>query len=126
MPRAKSPSRPAAAADAAPATPAIPAQAPLSAAQKRYLRGFAHALRPVVLLGQKGLTDAVLAEVEGALAHHELVKVKLGGEDREERVAMIERVCGATGAALVQAVGKIACFYRRNPDVAAYALPAGN
>lgn len=95
---------------------------PLSASQKRYLRGVAHALHPLVQVGQKGITDGVQAELDSALAHHELVKVRLAGE-RDERAAAIEALRQATGAELVQAVGKTACFYRRNPERAQFSLP---
>lgn len=98
-------------------------QAALSPAQKRYLRSFTHALKPVVMVGQKGITANVIAELDGALEHHELVKVKLADDDREARAEAIEHIKAASGADLVQSIGKTACFYRRNPDRAAYALP---
>ncbi|NCT68433.1 MAG: ribosome assembly RNA-binding protein YhbY [Rhodanobacteraceae bacterium] len=96
---------------------------PLSSSQKRYLRGFAHALNPVILVGQKGVTPALLKELDGALEHHELIKVKLADDDRESRAASIEQIREHSGAELVQTIGKIACFYKRNPDRAAYTLP---
>ena len=61
------------------AAPAVP----LNANQKRYLRGCAHDLKPVILVGQKGITDALLKELDLALAHHELVKVRLADDDRD-------------------------------------------
>lgn len=94
----------------------------LTASQKRYLRSFAHELRPVILVGQKGVTEAVLAEFEGALAHHELVKVKLATE-REQRATLIEAMRAHAGADVVQAIGKTACFYRRNPERNQFTLP---
>ncbi|MBX3700893.1 MAG: ribosome assembly RNA-binding protein YhbY [Dokdonella sp.] len=94
----------------------------LTASQKRYLRSFAHELRPVILVGQKGVTEAVLAEFEGALAHHELVKVKLAAE-REQRATLIEAMRAHAGADVVQAIGKTACFYRRNPERNQFTLP---
>jgi len=98
-------------------------QAALSPAQKRYLRGFTHALKPVVMIGQKGVTAAVIAELDGALEHHELVKVKLADDDRDARAEAIGHIRTASGADLVQTIGKVACFYRRNPDRAGYTLP---
>ncbi len=96
---------------------------PLSASQKRYLRSFAHDLKPVILVGQKGITDALLAEFSSALAHHELLKVKLAGDDRDERAQAIETMAKHAGAELVQAIGKTACFYRRNPERDQFSLP---
>ena len=96
---------------------------PLSSSQKRYLRGFTHALKPVVMVGQKGVTAALLDELDGALSHHELVKVKLTGADRESRTTAIETMRTRTNAELVQTIGHVACFYRRNPDQSAFALP---
>ena len=95
----------------------------LSASQKRYLRSFAHDLKPVILVGQKGITEALLAELDGALAHHELVKVKLGGDDRDERTQSIDIILGHSGAELVQAIGKTATFFLRNPKQSQFALP---
>lgn len=95
----------------------------LSSNQKRYLRGIAHGLDPVVMVGQKGVTPALLKELDGALAHHELVKVKLSDADREDRAETIEILRDASNAALVQAVGRIACFYRRNPKQPGIELP---
>ncbi|HEX4799619.1 MAG TPA: ribosome assembly RNA-binding protein YhbY [Sphingomicrobium sp.] len=95
----------------------------LSAHQKRYLRGIAHSLDPVVMVGQKGLTPAVLKELDGALAYHELVKVKLADADREDRAETIEALAEASSAELVQTIGRIACFYRRNPKQPKIELP---
>jgi RNA-binding protein len=96
---------------------------PLTAAQKRHLRGFTHDLKPVILVGQKGVTAALLAELAGALEHHELVKVKLADDDRESRAASIEQIREHSGAELVQTIGKTASFFKRNPDRNQYPLP---
>lgn len=95
----------------------------LTASQKRYLRGLTHALNPVVMTGNKGMTQAVVNEFEIALDHHELIKVKLGCEDRKQRVAQIAALADASGAELVQSIGRVACFYRRNADAPKLALP---
>ena len=95
----------------------------LSAHQKRYLRGIAHSLDPVVMVGQKGLTPAVLKEFDGALTHHELVKVKLSDADRDDRAETIEALTEASSAELVQTIGRIACFFRRNPKQPKIELP---
>jgi RNA-binding protein len=91
--------------------------------QVRYLRGLAHGLRPAVMIGNKGLTDAVLAELEIALAHHELVKVQIAGDDREARAAFADELVRRSGAETVQKIGKIVCLYRRNPESPGIELP---
>ena len=95
----------------------------LSANQKRYLRGIAHGLDPVVMVGQKGVTPALLKELDGALAHHELVKVKISDADREDRAETIEALRDASNATRVQTIGRIACFFRRNPKEPRIELP---
>ena len=97
--------------------------ATLTATQKRHLRSLAHPLKPVVLMGAKGLTEAVLSEVDLALEHHELIKVKVAGEDREARDAMIGTLADRTGAALVQRIGHTAVLYRPSKDRRQIVLP---
>lgn len=87
----------------------------LTGAQRRHLRGLAHGLRPAVQVGQRGLTDAVAAEVDRALERHELIKVKLAG-DRQERRALAEAVADRFGAHLAGTIGSMAILYRRHPD----------
>ncbi len=94
----------------------------LTNAQKKHLRGLTHDLDPVVMVAAKGLSDNVLAEIEQALNHHELVKIKLRGE-REDRLRWIERIGDATGAELVHRIGQVACFFRRNPEQPRIDLP---
>lgn len=102
----------------------MPAPAPsLTQSQRRYLRGLCHHLHPVILLGAKGVTEAVIEELRRALAHHELVKIKLSGGDRDERRQQIEALTGATGAELVQAIGHTASVFLRNEDEPRLALP---
>jgi len=86
--------------------------AALTAAQIRFLRGQAHDLKAILQVGGKGLTAPVLAELDGALEHHELVKVKLASDDRDQREALIAELAGRSGAALVQQIGKVAVLYR--------------
>ena len=88
----------------------------LSPAEKRKLRQDAHHLKPVVLVGQHGLTPAVLAEIDRALFDHELIKVRLRGQDRVQRAAEIGRMVGELGAQLVTSIGAIAVVYRENPE----------
>jgi RNA-binding protein len=87
----------------------------LTEAQKRHLRRLGHQLSPVVRLGNAGLTAAVMNEIEIALDHHELIKVKVVAEDREERKALTESIANDSGSAVVQAIGNIALLYRPNP-----------
>ena len=70
----------------------------LSTKQKQHLKGLAHPLKPVVLLGSNGLTEGVLAEIEQALEHHELIKVKIATEDRETKTLIVEAIVRETGA----------------------------
>jgi len=96
---------------------------PLSDNQKKHLRGLGHALKPVVSTGNAGLTPAVLEEIRGALAHHELLKVRIRADEREDRDAMIEAVCRQTGAELVQRIGHVALLWRPNPERRRVSLP---
>lgn len=106
-----------------PSITVLPSFMPLNSHQKRYLRGLAHELDPIVMVGQKGVTDAVIRELDGALAHHELVKVRLADNDRDARAESIEALRSGARAELVQTIGRIACFYRRNPERAKIELP---
>lgn len=96
---------------------------PLSPSQRRYLRSLAHDLNAVILLGAKGATEAVVKELDLALSHHELVKVKLSGGDKEEREAQIATLAEGTGAESVQQIGHIVVLFRRNEDEPKLALP---
>lgn len=98
--------------------------APLTETQKRYLRQLAHDQRPVVLIGAAGLSEAVVVELETAIAHHELVKVKIRGADRDEREAMITEMCRRTAAQLVQRIGHTVVLYRRHPQKPRIRLPS--
>jgi RNA-binding protein len=95
----------------------------LKPSQKRYLRSLAHALKPVIMVGNKGITDAVRAELSLALERHELIKVRLAGDDRAERSAQAAELARAGDAEVVQTIGKIACLYRRNDEAPRIALP---
>jgi RNA-binding protein len=83
---------------------------------KKFLKAKAHALKPVVITGQHGITPAVLNEINLALDHHELIKVRLNAADRDERTEMVEEIVRATGAELIQAIGHVITIYRKNPD----------
>ena len=94
----------------------------LTNAQRRFLRGLSHDINPVVLVGDKGLTANVMAEIEGALRHHELIKVKLRTE-REQRKDWETVIGEQTGAERVHSIGQIVCFFRRNPEKPVIQLP---
>ncbi|MFP5404084.1 MAG: ribosome assembly RNA-binding protein YhbY [Gammaproteobacteria bacterium] len=95
----------------------------LTPAQRQHLKGMAHGLQPVVMIGNQGLTAAVLKEVERALAAHELIKIKAASDEAGTRRAWMEEICAATGAAPVQQIGKVLVVYRRS-DKPVIALPA--
>ncbi|EAR57124.1 putative RNA-binding protein [Photobacterium sp. SKA34] len=88
----------------------------LSTKQKQFLKGIAHNLKPVVLMGANGLTEAVLAEIEIALNHHELIKVKVATEDRETKVLIVDAIVRETKAEKVQVIGKTLVLYRQSED----------
>ncbi len=95
----------------------------LSERQKKFLRRLAHDRRPVVMLGNNGLTPAVLAEIDAALDFHELVKIKIAGSEREERENIISRIATSSDAFLVQRIGHMAVFYRKHPKKQRIQLP---
>ncbi len=88
----------------------------LSEPQKKYLRGRGHQLKPLIMVGDAGLSESLLAEFESTLAHHELIKVKVRTGDRNARDAMIEKLCKDHFATLVQRIGNVALLYRANHD----------
>ncbi|HHJ39817.1 MAG: RNA-binding protein [Methylothermaceae bacteria B42] len=83
---------------------------------KRALRAKAHNLKPVVITGQAGITEAVLAEIDNALSYQELLKVRVNAEDRQARKEMVDLICRRLEAELVQILGHVATLYRENPD----------
>ncbi|HEC20433.1 MAG TPA: ribosome assembly RNA-binding protein YhbY [Gammaproteobacteria bacterium] len=80
--------------------------------QNKYLRGLAHSLKPVVMIGNNGVTEALLKELDERLAHHELIKVRISGVDREARLQMAQKLCAQSGSELVNTIGHIAIIYR--------------
>jgi RNA-binding protein len=88
---------------------------PLTAKERAHLKARAHGLEPVVQTGGAGITDAVVAEVDRALTAHELLKVRVGTDDRAERVAMGDELCARTGATVVHRVGKVLILWRARP-----------
>lgn len=85
----------------------------LNSKQIRHLRALGHHLSPVVIIGNNGLTEQVLKEIEVSLKAHELIKISVHGDDRELRLHMLEEICEKTGAAPVHHIGKQLLVYRR-------------
>lgn len=83
--------------------------------EKKTLKRIAHHLDCVVTVGDKGLTENVLAETERALADHELIKVRITSSDREERLAVGEKIAASCQAEVVQRIGKVVVLFRANP-----------
>jgi RNA-binding protein len=88
----------------------------LTPRQRALLKARAHALEPVVRLGAAGATDAVVGEVDRALAAHGLIKVRLAGADRASRRSVTDALCARTGAAAVQTVGRVLVLWRPRPE----------
>lgn len=97
----------------------------LTSSQTRFLRGEAHNLKALLQIGAKGLTPSFLSELDGVLEDHELVKVKVGTDDREARDAVIAQIVDQSGAALVQRIGHVAVLYRPSKDKRQIVLPRG-
>lgn len=87
----------------------------LTTRERAHLKGRAHALEPVVVIGQAGATPEVVAEVARALAAHELIKVRVAGSDREARLVTGDEIASRTDAAIVQRVGKVLVLWRPRP-----------
>ena len=96
---------------------------PLNRTQLRYLRGLAHELKPVILVGAKGLSENLLAELESALDHHELVKLRIAAEEREARDALATDIAARVGAETVQRIGHTLSLFRRNDEKPRIVLP---
>lgn len=100
----------------------------LNEQQKKFLRGLGHQRKPLIMVGDAGLSESLLAEFDSTISHHELIKVRVRVGDREARDAIIADLCERSGAALVQRIGNVALLYRPNlkkkPDKR-IRLPAG-
>ena len=90
----------------------------LTALQRKTLKARAHALHPVVVIGDKGLTDAVLHEIDVNLRSHELIKIRVAGGQREHREAMLAAICTRLAALPVQHIGRVLVVYREQPKPA--------
>lgn len=96
---------------------------PLNNKQIRFLRASAHSLKPVVLIGSAGLTDNIINEINQALDDHELIKVRVNADDRDDKKEMIEKIYRSTESEQVQTIGHIAVFYRHNRKKPRIELP---
>ena len=88
----------------------------LTPAERKALKAKAHKLEPVVQIGAKGLTEQVIAEIDRALAAHELIKVRAGSLERDARDEIFQSIAEKAGAEAVQQVGKVCVLYRKKPD----------
>jgi RNA-binding protein len=96
----------------------------LTEKQRRHLKGLAHPLKPVILMGNSGLTPAVVAETDRALTDHELIKVRLPGLERAQRDAALAELAGQTSSEMVTRIGHVAVLYRPHPELPRITLPA--
>lgn len=96
----------------------------LTQGQKKYLRELGHKLKPVIQVGDAGVSEPLFREFESTIDHHELIKVKVRAADRAERDRMIDDLCRRSGATLVMRVGNTALLYRHNPDEPRIHLPS--
>ncbi len=97
---------------------------PLTEPQRKYLRRLGHDRDPVVLVGQGGISPNLIAELDRALNDHELVKVRARVGDRDTRDAILTELAASTRSEIVQRIGHVALYYRRNPDEPGILLPA--
>ncbi len=95
----------------------------LSESRKKFLRGLGHQLKPLVAVGDAGLSNSVMQEFESTISHHELIKVRIRAGSRENRDSLIDELCRQGSANLVQRIGNVALIYRPNPDKPSIKLP---
>ncbi len=95
----------------------------LSESNKKFLRGLGHQLKPVVAVGDTGISGSVTQEFESTISHHELIKVRIRAGSRESRDALIDELCRQGSAILIQRIGNVALIYRPNPEKPRIELP---
>ena len=95
----------------------------LSDSQKKFLRGLGHQLKPVVTVGDAGLSNSVMQEFDSTISHHELIKVRVRAGSRESRDTLIAELCRKGSGNLVQRIGNVALIYRSSPDKPRIVLP---
>ena len=97
---------------------------PITSTQRRTLRASAHALDPVVLIGNHGLSPAVFDEIDRSLRRHELIKIRVASEDRDARERILRDICDTVQAEAVQSIGRMLVIYRAKPEAAPKPTPA--
>jgi RNA-binding protein len=95
----------------------------LSESQKKFLRGLGHQLKPVIIVGDAGLSDSLIKEFSSTIDHHELIKVRIRAGDRDVRDRIIDDLCAKESASLVTRIGNVALIYRRNDEKPKIPLP---
>ena len=95
----------------------------LSESQKKFLRGLGHQLKPVIMVGDAGLSDSLMKEFDATIDHHELIKVRVRAVDRVTRDNMISELCDKGAALLVARIGNVALIYRRNDEKPQIPIP---
>jgi RNA-binding protein len=95
----------------------------LSESQKKFLRGLGHQLKPMVTVGDAGLSNSVMQEFVSTISHHELIKVRVRAGSRESREILIDELCRTGASNLVQRIGNVALIFRANPDKPRIVLP---
>jgi len=88
----------------------------LTTSQKKYLRGIAHNINPMIIIGANGVTESLMKELESTLEHHEILKIKMASADRDDRKQIVDYLLEQTGALLVQSIGKICVIYRQSDE----------
>ncbi|RUA06027.1 MAG: ribosome assembly RNA-binding protein YhbY [Gammaproteobacteria bacterium] len=91
--------------------------------QKKFLRARGHTLKPVVMVGQHGLSESVLAELESTMTKHELLKIKIRADDKDDRQKMIDEIVKVTRAQLIQVIGNVMVIYRAFKEEPEIILP---
>lgn len=96
----------------------------LTESQKKVLRGLGHNLKPVITVGDAGLSESLLKEFESTIAYHELIKVRFRAADREHRDAIVAELCERGSADLVTRIGNVALLFRRNAEKPRIVIPS--
>lgn len=88
----------------------------LNKKQIQHLKGLAHSLKPTILLGSNGLTEAVVAEIDYTLSHHELIKIKIPTDDKETKSLIVDAICRETNSTMIQVIGKTLIIFRQSEE----------
>jgi len=96
---------------------------PITQKQKRHLKKLVHHLKPVVMVGQHGLSDNIHNEIDIALGFHELIKIRVHAGEKEERQQLIDEILTRSGAELIHTIGHVVALFRRNPEKPKIELP---